>query len=125
METRAALASAMARADDECQAVVINGDGAEFRRVEAERRDADLESAQTQFLGDAAGQHAVHGDADLGKLAAKLVDGRQQVHAGVFVGGQLQAAALQALQFVERAGGFAAQRQQSQRVVAQQIRRRR
>ncbi len=62
---------------------------------------------------------------DVGKLAAEGVDGRQQVHAGVLVGRQLQLAALQALQLAEGAGGLAAQRQQAQRVVAQQSARRR
>ncbi len=57
---------------------------------------------------------------DVRELAAKGVDGRQQVHAGVLVGGQLQVAALQALQLVEGARSLAAQSQQAQRVVAQQ-----
>ena len=65
--------------------------------------DAQLECAQAELLGNARGQHALHGDVDVGILAAKSVDGRQQVHAGVLVGRQLQMAALQALQFVEGA----------------------
>ena len=107
METRAALASRCFGTHDEGQTVVIDGDGTESLRIETERRYADLEGAQAQFLGDAAGQHAVNRDADFGILFAELVDGRKQVHAGVFVGGQLQAAALQALQLVKSAGGLA------------------
>ncbi len=62
----------------------------------------------------------MHGHAHVGKLAPESVDGRQQVHAGVLVGRQLQVAALQALQLVQGARGLAAQRQQAQRIVAQQ-----
>ena len=91
-----------------------------LRGIGPEGDEAEFEGAQIELLGNARGQHALHGNADMGKLAAECVDGRQQVHAGVFVGGQLQVAALQALQFVEGARGFAAQGQQAQRVIAQQ-----
>ena len=120
METRSRAGQRMARADDEGQAVAVDGDGAELRGIGPEGDDAELEGAQVELLGNARGQHALHGDADVGKLAAEGVDGRQQVHAGVLVGRQLQVAALQALQLVEGAGGLAAQGQQAQRVVAQQ-----
>ena len=102
------------------QAVAIDGDGADLRGIGPEGDDAQFEGAQVQLLGNARGQHALHGDADMGKLAAKGVDGRQQVHAGVLVGRQLQVAALQALQLVEGARGLAAQGQQAQRVLAQE-----
>ena len=111
----------MPGADDKSQAVAIDGDGADLRRVGPERDDAQLEGAQAQLFGNARGQHPLHGDGDVGKFAAKCVDGRQQIHAGVLVGGQLQMAALQALQFVEGARGFAAQGQQAQRIIAQQL----
>ncbi len=96
METRSDAGERMMRADDEGQAVAVDGDGADVRGVGAERDNAQLEGAQGELVGDVRGKHALHGDADVGKFAAEGVDGRQQVHAGVFVGGELQVAALEA-----------------------------
>ena len=91
-----------------------------MRRIGTEAEHAQLEGAQIQLVRNARSQHAVYGDVDVRKLAPVAVDGGQQVHAGVLVGGQLQVAALQALEFAEGAGRLAAQSEQAQRIVAQQ-----
>ncbi len=53
--------------------------------------------------------------------AAKFVQHRQQVKAGVFVGGEQQTAAVERTQLVERVGRLVAKRQQPLRIVAQQL----
>ena len=110
----------MVGAHNKGQAVAINRDGAELHRVGTKGDNANLEGAQVQFLGNVRGQHAVYRHADVRKLSPEPVDGRQQIHAGVLVGGQLQPPALQALELVKGAGGFTAQGQQAQGIIAQQ-----
>src|SRR6185312_9157750 len=105
--------------DDEREAVRIDGDGAELRRVRTKGDDAHFKRAQVQFLRDTGSQRPVHGDVDLGKLATELVESWKQNHAGVLIGGQLQAPALEAFQFAEGAGCLAAQREQADGVFAQ------
>ena len=110
----------VAGAHHEGQAVGIDGNGAELHRVGPIGDNPQLEGAQVQFLGNAAGQHPVHGDADVGKLPPVRVDRPQQIHAGILVGRQLQSPPLQALQLAHGAGGLAPQGQQAQGIVAQQ-----
>src|SRR5580692_3561884 len=108
----------MVGADDEVEAVSVDRDGAELLRVGPERDDAQLESAKAQLVWNVRGQHAVHSHAYMRSLTAKGVNGRQQVHAGVLVGCQLQTAPLKVLELTERARGLAPQCQEALRVVA-------
>jgi hypothetical protein len=93
----------MPRAHNERQAVGVDRNRSEMLRIGPERDHAQLKRAQVQLRGNPRGQHPVHRHAHMRKLPPEAVDGRQQVHARVLVGRQLQMPALQALQLVERA----------------------
>jgi hypothetical protein len=51
--------------------------------------------------------------------AAELVNRRKKIGAGVFVGGHVQATALQALEFAKGTGGFAPKSHKTKGVIAQ------
>ena len=78
---------------DERDGVGIDGDGAEAIAGGAEGDDAELDGALEELVGDAAGKRALHGDADVRADAAECVEHRQQIEAGVLVGGENQTAA--------------------------------
>ena len=108
-------------ADDEREGVGVDGDGAVVFGIGLEGDDAELEEAEVELLGDFAGEGAMHGDVDRGVLLAKGVEDGEQVEAGVFVGGELEAAALERLELLDGGGGFAAEGEQAQGVFAQQL----
>ena len=105
--------------DDQVQFVAVDDDRLHLRVIGFVGDDAELDRVQQHLIGNAAGQRALHGNLDLGVVAAKFVEQREQVEAGVLVGGEVQAAAMQFAQFGESAGGVVAQIQQLERVVAQ------
>ena len=81
--------------DDEDHGVGVDGDGVETRVLGAEGKDAKLDSPLQQLIGNLAGERSLHGDSDLGEIAAELVEHGKEPQAGVFVGGEGEAAALQ------------------------------
>ncbi len=74
---------------------------------------------QQHLVRDAAGERALHGDLDARVLAAKLVEQRQQIKAGVLVGGELELSAVEFAQLRERARCLRSQVQELPRVFAE------
>lgn len=109
----------VARVDDEGEIIAKDDDGFERAIVWLEAENAYLDGVREHLVCDAAGERALHADHDARVGAAKTVKHRQQVEAGVLVGGQQQSAAVQRAQFAERLRRFNAQVQQLHGVFAQ------
>ena len=85
----------MPRIDHETQLVAKDDHGLHLRIVRAKREHADLDRMHQHLVRDTAGERSLHRDFDIGVLAAVLIEQREQVQAGVFVGGKIQTAAMQ------------------------------
>lgn len=62
--------------DDEGHGVGVDGDGVETCVLRAERKNAELDGALQQLIGDLAGEGSLHGNADLGEITTKVVEHR-------------------------------------------------
>ena len=102
----------MRRWNHKCQLVAVHHNGAELRIVGAKRQHSHLHGVLQHLLGDIAGQGTLHGDPDHGMYPAELVQHRQEIQAGVLVGGDAQLALLQLPQLDERSPGLSAQVEQ-------------
>lgn len=115
----AGLGETVARVDDEGEFVAIDDDGFERGILWAEADDADFDGVGEDLVGNTAGERALHGDLDAGVGAAELVEDGQQREAGVLVGGEGEAAAVEGAEFAEGIGGFGAEVEKFLGVVAQ------
>ena len=79
------------RAGDADELVAIDDGGAELGVVGPEGEETELYGVLENLIGDAAGKGALHGDFEAGMLATEGVENRQEVEAGVLVGGEVKA----------------------------------
>jgi hypothetical protein len=107
--------------DDEGDGVGVDGDGVEAGVVGTEREDAELDGTFEELIGDLAGERALNRDADVWVVAAKSVEHGQEPEAGVFIGGDGEAAALEGAQFFEGSDGFDAEAEEALRITAEQL----
>ena len=84
-------------------------------------RHADLNGVQQHLVRNAAGKRPLHADLYPRMCPPETIQHRQQVQAGVFVGGKIQVAAVQAAQFAQCVGRLDAQIQQLLCVLAEHL----
>jgi len=113
------------RTHDKGQAVVINSNRFESFWIQLERSHPNLKGPQAQLLLNPACQHPMHRHTNLWVLPSKLIHRLKQVHTGVLVRSKLQSPSRQALQLIQCTRCLTPQRQQTLRVVPQQLSRRR
>ena len=109
----------MARSDDADQLVTINNRRTYLRIIGAETDHTDLNGVREDLIGDAAGEGTLHGDLDVGVVAAEGIQHRKEIEAGVLIGGEGEAALLHGAQLGQRLPGFRAQVEHLHRVVVQ------
>ena len=85
----------MLRVDDEGDRVGVDGDGVETCVLGAKRKNAELDGSLEELIGDLAGEGSLHGNADLGEITTEFVEDGQKPEAGVLVGCDSEAAALE------------------------------
>ncbi len=106
--------------DDEGELVAVDDDGAELRIFGAEGEDAELDGVEEDLVGDAAGERALDGELDAWVFPAELVEQREEVEAGVLVGGEVEAALVEFAEFGEGGDGVPAQVQELVGVLAEE-----
>ena len=107
--------------DDEGDRVGVDGDGVEAGVLGTEGEDAELDGAFEKLVGNLAGKRALDRYTDVGVIATEGVEHREEPEAGVFVGGEREAAALKGAELFEGGDGFGAETQQPFRVAAQEL----
>lgn len=105
--------------DDKCKLIAVDHHGFDLRVVRLEREDSDLDRVHQHLIRDATGERTLHGDFDKRMLAPELMQERQQIEAGVLVGREAEASAMQGAQLGERAGCLAPQIEEFAGVIKQ------
>lgn len=108
------------RVDDKRDRVGIDGDGMEAGIIGAKGEYAELGGTFEDLVGDLAGEGALDGYAELRVGAAERIEHGKQPEAGVFVGGNDEAAAFEGAEFFKSRDGFAAKAEKSLGIAAQE-----
>ncbi len=109
------------RSDDADQLIAEDDRGFHLGVVGAEADHAHFDGVGEDIIGNAAGERALDGDLDARVLAAEGVQQRQQVEAGVLVGGQVELAGVQRAQVDQGGARVRPQVEHLLRVVAENL----
>ena len=96
------------RAGDADEVVAIHDGRGKLGVVGAEGEEAEFYGVLENVVGDAAGEGALDGDFDAGVVAAEGVEDGEEVEAGVFVGGKVEAAEVEGAKIGESCPGLLA-----------------
>ncbi len=95
--------------DDKGEFVAVDDGRAELWVVWSEREKAELDGMKENIVWNAAGEGSLDGDFDAPVLLAEIGEQRQQIEAGVLVGGNVEAAGVQSAELADGGCGLGAE----------------